>query len=254
MKGMTENLLIDIGNTNVHCALISGERVNESLKLATGLFESMNFHEGFNLGRGKRTLVSSVRPISDGLKMRLDGFFNKVLYLSPDLSWPFKSDYKTPKTLGPDRVASVAGAQKIFPDTVCLVIDAGTCITYDLIDEKGVYRGGAIIPGLKMQYQALHEKTGMLPLVEPDTDGLMLDDIVKSGLGKSTHASIQMGVGAALTILLQTIIGQFKKKHPRLKVLLTGGDAPFFERRLKNEIFASLNLNLIGLNAILEHN
>ncbi len=254
MKGMTQNLLIDIGNTNVHCALINGEVVGKSLKLATDLFESMNFKEDFNLGFGKRTLVSSVRHISDSLKIRIDGFFNNVLYLSPDLRWPFKSDYKTPKTLGPDRVASVAGAQKIYPETACLVIDAGTCITYDLIDHKGVYRGGAIIPGLRMQYQALYEKTGMLPLVEPDIDDLIFDDILKSALGKSTHTSMQMGVSAALTILLQTIIVQFKNKYPGLKVLLTGGDAPFFERRLKNEIFASLNLNLIGLNAILEHN
>ena len=117
MKGMTQNLLIDIGNTNVHCALINGEVVGKSLKLATDLFESMNFKEDFNLGFGKRTLVSSVRHISDSLKIRIDGFFNNVLYLSPDLRWPFKSDYKTPKTLGPDRVASVAGAQKIFPET-----------------------------------------------------------------------------------------------------------------------------------------
>lgn len=178
------------------------------------------------------------------------------LSLKPETVWltvdgftpvPMEKRYDTPNTLGTDRIASAVGAKVRFPDQACLVIDMGTCVTYDFVDEESVFHGGMISPGFRMRFRAMHSFTERLPMVEPD-------EVRPTLLGKNTRQAMQGGVINGLLAELNGIIDAHRLEHPDVKVLICGGDAPFFESSLKPPIFAVPELVLIGLNRILEHN
>lgn len=160
---------------------------------------------------------------------------------------PFKLNYHTPQTLGDDRIAAVAAAFKLYPNKNVLIIDSGTCITYDLIDDKAVYNGGAISPGIKMRFKALHEMTGGLPYIE-------FEDQIIEFPGKSTEDSIKNGVLNGMIHEAQSFIDDLSNKYEELIVLIGGGDRKYFETNLKGNIFARENLILEGLNSILLFN
>jgi type III pantothenate kinase len=145
-----------------------------------------------------------------------------------------------------DRIAGVCGAIQLFPGSNNLVIDAGTCITYDFVDEMAQYHGGGISPGLNMRFKAVHTFTAKLPLVSAKA-GVDL-------IGTTTETSIQSGVINGLLSEIEGTIGRYAVKFPGLKVILCGGDAGFFENQLKATIFAVPDLVLFGLNSILIHN
>lgn len=170
----------------------------------------------------------------------------KAFVLTPTLAMPVKSRYKTPETIGVDRLAAVCGARSIFPRANCLVIDAGTCVTYDLVDANDTYHGGAISPGLNMRFRAVHTFTARLPLISPTADAPLIGD--------TTESCIQSGVINGLLAEVEGIIAAYREKYDGLQVLLCGGDTAFFENKLKASIFASPELVLIGLNSILNHN
>ena len=159
---------------------------------------------------------------------------------------PLQNTYKTPESLGRDRIALAVGANQLFPTNNTLVIDAGTCITYDFIDEKNNYLGGAISPGLQIRLNALHTFTEKLPLVT-----------IKNGselIGKTTEMSILSGVINGATAEVDGIIDRYKEQFGNLKTVLTGGDANYFVKTLKNNIFANSKVLLNGLNTILNYN
>ena len=170
----------------------------------------------------------------------------KKYILTHELPLPIKNGYTTPITLGVDRIAGVCGAHQHFPDRPCLVIDSGTCITYDFIDRDGVFLGGGISPGLSMRFEAVHTFTARLPLVQ----------MIESAplIGNSTETCIQSGVLNGVIEELNGIINRYQEKFEGLQVILCGGDARFFENKLKASIFALPNLVLSGLNSILIYN
>ncbi|MCE7066707.1 type III pantothenate kinase [Dyadobacter sp. CY326] len=170
----------------------------------------------------------------------------KIFNLSPETPLPIKKDYETPQTLGADRVAASVGANFLYPNEDLVVIDMGTCITYDLVDKDATFQGGLISPGVKMRFNAMHSFTKRLPLVEPESDPPLI--------GKSTRAAMQSGVMNGVLAEMQGIIEMYRHKSPDLRVLLCGGDAAFFESSLKPPIFAVPELVLIGLNRILTYN
>jgi type III pantothenate kinase len=172
--------------------------------------------------------------------------FSDVHQLGPSSKTPFKNSYATPHTLGVDRIALATAAFYHNPKGNTLVIDAGTCITYDMLNDYGEYLGGAISPGLYMRYKALHEQTSKLPLLEP-TD---LVDFI----GNSTESSIHSGVVNGMCQEIDGVIDQYKSRFTDLTVILTGGDALFLSKRLKNTIFADSKFLLTGLNYLLEYN
>ena len=135
-----------------------------------------------------------------------------------------------------------------------LVVDAGTCITIDYLDKSEKYCGGGIMPGINMQYKALNDYTGKLPKITHEIDDVDYDLVFKRKIGSSTPRSIKMGVGYMVSAALDSIIDTYKVKYPQIKTIITGGDAIFFERRLKNKIFADLDLSLYGLSLILDCN
>jgi len=143
-------------------------------------------------------------------------------------------------------LAGACGAIQLFPSENNLVIDAGTCITYDFVDSGSNFLGGGISPGLMMRFQAVHTFTAKLPLVSPTADARLI--------GESTESSIQSGVVNGVIAEIEGIIRRYEEKFPGLRVILCGGDAGFFENQLKASIFAIPDLVLIGLNSILIHN
>lgn len=157
-----------------------------------------------------------------------------------------KNNYRTPESLGVDRIAGVVGANALFPHVNNLVIDMGTCITYDYIDAEGIYWGGGISPGMNLRFRAMSDHTVNLPNAEFD-DPIGL-------LGNTTITCIQSGVINGICEELNGIINRYQSEKGDINVILCGGDANSFESKIKAHIFASPKLVLIGLNRILEYN
>ncbi len=234
------NLIVDSGNSATKLGIFDGEKLVEKRS-----FSAIGQLEAFvRAGAFENVIISSVNldpQLVASWAAKARGFI-----LRKDLPLPVKSLYKTPETLGVDRLAGVCGAVQLFPSSDSLVIDAGTCITYDFVDSAANFHGGGISPGLKMRFKAVHTFTAKLPLVSPTT-GVKL-------IGDTTETSIQSGVTNGITAEIEGIIEQYREKFPGLRVILCGGDVGFFENQLKASIFAIPDLVLIGLNSILIHN
>ena len=223
------HLILDIGNTHAKAAVVVDGTV----------------------------VTQSVADSADQLSLMalcathgVDSAIASVVGRQPDFE---TLDYDTPETLGMDRVAAVVGARQMAPDGALLVVDAGSCITIDLLDENDHYRGGAILPGIHMRLNALHHYTAALPLVTltPDERQGLVDTPTT---GRSTRESIVAGVCSACLFEIQGFINHHQQSHPSLKLFLTGGDADFFANRLFFPKFATQNLLTIGLDKILEIN
>jgi len=169
--------------------------------------------------------------------------------LNSDTPLPIENLYKTPETLGPDRLAVVVGANDKFPNENVLVIDAGTCITYDFINSQNQYLGGSISPGINMRFQALNNFTTKLPLLSPGKSWKF-----NKIIGENTDESILSGVLNGTLAEIRAIIASYRNEFSQLKIVLTGGDLDFFEKELKSDIFADPTLILKGLNEILNYN
>ena len=238
------NLAIDIGNTRVKAAVFEEDKLIELLifdkKIIVSEIKKITKKHTISVG-----IISNVGSISERKMTQLNKSFNFIV-ISTSLKVPFNNLYKTPNTLGVDRIALVAAAVKQFPKTNVLIIDAGTCITFDFVDVKANYLGGAISPGIKMRYKALHKFTANLPLI----DALELDDFI----GKNTEESIISGVLNGVQNEINGIIEDYYLKYLDLTVVLTGGDTNFLSKQLKSSIFANQNFLLEGLNEILKFN
>ena len=239
-------LIIDIGNTLVKTAIFDGDKIVELVTSENGLDETLEkvTAEYSDITSG---IVSSVRHYDDSIiGTLLPGV--TMIRLSHKTPLPFKNNYLTPETLGRDRIAAAAAAVHLFPGENVLVIDAGTCITYDIVTSDREYLGGAISPGLKMRFDAMHTFTGKLPLVNPD----VLSDIEL--VGKSTRESLLSGGQLGILLEVTGMIEAFKVKFGNLKTVIGGGDYNYFDKYLKNNIFAAPNLVLTGLKKILDFN
>lgn len=235
------NLVIDSGNSAAKVGIFNHEKLIEKFTFpALEGLEQFIFDTKF-----ENLIISSVKADAE-LIASWGNKANKHFILRKGLPLPVNNLYSTPDTLGMDRLAAVCGAHQLFPTHNCLVIDAGTCITYEFKDQTGNYHGGSISPGLNMRFKAVNTFTAKLPLVSPKAGAKLI--------GQSTEASIQSGVVNGLLAEIEGIIRLYKEKFPELQVILCGGDAGFFENQLKASIFASPELVLIGLNSILIYN
>ena len=240
------NLTLDIGNTAVKWATFEGRTLVESGVWSIphpALAGTPPCREGMADAVKRGILCAS----GDMAKVQpwIESFNFPFSIFNSSMPLPIKLDYKTPETLGADRVADACGAASLHPGEACLVIDAGTCITVDFIDAKGVYHGGAIMPGLKMNLQALHTFTAKLPLI--DIEGVEKAPV----LGRSTEESILAGTLGATLLALAGYVALYKEKAPGLRVLLTGGDAERLMASGANGWEHVPHLTLIGLNEIL---
>ena len=236
-------LVIDKGNTAIKCAVyLNGKSVFEA-RGAHALTEAKAFSQKNPV---KALLFSDV---SGELSVaQLSSLFSvePILAVKDLTRYPFIHKYKTPETLGEDRIALVAAAHKCYPNTPVLVVDAGSCITYDFLDAEGVYHGGAISPGINIRFQSMKTHTGKLPL------GSVND--LPEGIGQSTLESLAVGVVKGTVYEIEGHIAELKFHLPDLTVILTGGDAELLSKRLKNPIFAHPNFLLEGLDHLLAFN
>ena len=246
------NLIVDAGNTAIKFAVFDKQRL---------LFDESESHSSGELSGGlliekakdifnkypniSQAIVSSVSNLNHQDIAALS-IFCKVHVLGDATKVPFKNSYATPQTLGVDRLALATAAFYYNPNGNTLVIDAGTCITYDMVNDYGEYLGGAISPGVNMRYRAMHELTSKLPFLRKE---MPLDLI-----GNSTESSMHSGVVNGVSAEINGVINQYESRFSHLTVILTGGDAQFLSKRLKNTIFADSKFLLKGLNYLLEYN
>ena len=238
-------LAIDVGNTRIKSAVFEQDNMMEQF-----IFSNEDFLEKIEIIFKKYSKVAIIVVASVGNLEKEDfsAFENraKIVFITRELSFPFNNQYDTPNTLGIDRMVLASGAAIQFPKKNRLIIDAGTCITYDFIDENDNYLGGAISPGIRLRYESLHNYTAKLPLLKRE--------IPKKTIGKSTEQSIHSGVINSVVFEIDGHIDSFISKNDNFIIIFTGGDADFLANKLKNTIFANSNFLLESLNQIYQYN
>ena len=239
------NLVIDVGNTFVKLAVFNEEEIVFNKSIEVG-----NIRESIILLKKKykqieNAIISSVGELDSEDVDYIHSHF-RLLVLSAKTKLPFLNTYKTPNTLGVDRIALVSASVNQFPKSNTLIIDAGTCITYDFVTKENEYLGGAISPGIRMRYKSLNNLTAKLPLLKTEAPN--------SIIGRSTNESIHSGVVNGVLNEIDGVITDYKLKFSDLTVILTGGDSKFLSKQLKSSIFANSNFLLKGLNDILQFN
>ncbi|MFQ3576059.1 MAG: type III pantothenate kinase [Cytophagales bacterium] len=235
-------IAIDIGNSRAK----AGVFVEDSLeKVFTNLSEFelvslVNQYPDYSIFLSS---VVKIPPHFFNLLQRKE----RLLVVDHETDVPIKNCYHSPKTLGIDRLVASIGAWSLYAHVNTLVIDIGTCVTYDFISDNGEYLGGGISPGLKLRAKSLNAYTQKLPLIE---DLELIPDLI----GKTTETSIQSGIVLGLCHEIEGFIKTFENKFSQLQTVLTGGDAVFFESMIKASIFVNPNLVLHGLHSIFKHN
>ena len=240
------NLVFDLGNSYGKIAVCEGNRVVEAAtyeKITSR--EIAYFHTRYTGLKG--AIISSVVNYSREIIDYLSNLYSTCIELDHATPIPLKNLYRTPDTLGYDRIAAAVGAYTNYPDKNVLVIDAGTAITYDIVTSKGEFLGGNISPGLEIRFKALNKHTSRLPQLERP-------DVKPPLVGSSTREAIQSGIVNGLLFEIDGFIGAISQNYPKLQVVLTGGDAKYFDKMNELNIFVLPNLVLEGLNAILRFN
>jgi len=238
------NLVVDIGNTLTKLAWFDQGEMRESLRFARE--EPVDYDEILRREPAEMAIVSSVGANDPALYRVLEKNLKKLIFLDHHTLLPVRIGYRTPETLGHDRIAACVGARCLFPGSNVLVIDMGTTITIDFINAAGEYPGGNISPGLNSRFRALNEYTAKLPLIECDSSF--------PGFGTDTRTAIIAGVQQGIVFELNGYLNDYAARYPDCKFIFTGGDARFFVSEIKRTIFVLPDLVMTGLNFILEFN
>ena len=237
------NLVIDIGNTAVKVYLFKNNEIFKKEVLnENNLIHSL---KSYPINDISNIICSSV---TKSYKDQLSEIFEKSNYYDfsdNNLKLPFKNNYET-KSLGQDRIGLISSAVMKFKDQNSLVIDIGTCITYDFIDSKNIYYGGAISPGIRMRYSSFNDYTSNLPLVK-------FQDVNKT-IGTNTEESLHIGINNGIVGEINQYINNLKKSYSEFNVIITGGDSMFLLNKIKNAIFADQDFLASGLNYIIKLN
>jgi type III pantothenate kinase len=237
------NLCIDIGNSRIKYGVFDEEKLvkyfaEENYNLSTISELLLEYPIA-------KTIISSTRNINPSW-MELLKKKTLLFIINDDIKIPIKIEYDTPYTLGKDRIMAAVAAYKLYPKSNNIIINAGTCITSDVIDTNGIYKGGNISPGIKMRIKAMHEFTDKLPMV----DIAYNEDI----LGQSTVKALQNGAVRGALYEMHSFIDDIFSMYNNVNVIVSGGDSKIFAKHLKFKIFAIPNLVLLGLNEILRYN
>ncbi|BFM43316.1 type III pantothenate kinase [Flavobacterium sp. CFS9] len=237
-------LTVDVGNTRIKAAVFEGGTVLETFTFEKNELEKKIKKILEKFQKCSDLVVASVGNVEKQSFLTFEKDL-KVHFLTHEDIFPFTNKYATPKTLGIDRMVLAAGATLKFPKQNRLVIDAGTCITYDFIDENDNYLGGAISPGLRLRYESLHNFTARLPLLTLESPD--------SYIGDSTKQAIHSGVVNGFVYEIDGFIDEYRANFSNFIIILTGGDADFLAKRLKNTIFANSNFLLESLNQTFQY-
>lgn len=240
------NLILDIGNTFMKIAVFNSDELIFKSKISPEDFTSVFQNLTKEYPDLEFSIISTTGKTPSKLIDQLESKL-QVVHFSHKSKVNFKNNYKTPQTLGLDRIALTAAAAGFYPSQNVLIIDAGTCITYDFLDDKNTYYGGAISPGIQMRFKAMHNFTANLPLIQQPvkTDGF---------IGKTTQEAMEVGVLKSVQYEIDGFISDYLTDYEDLTVILTGGDCQLLSASIKNSIFATSNFLLQGLNKILQLN
>ena len=238
------NLCIDIGNTQIKVAIFDRQDLVHRENFPSDVFlqRIRALRNSFDVNYA---ILSHVARLDEPIKEEFKSLF-EVIILNHETLMPFENKYLTPETLGVDRLALVAAAVQNYPGKAVLVIDGGSCITYDFVDADKSYSGGSISPGIEMRYKAVNAYTANLPLLE------IPEEI--PGMGNSTANAIHLGILQGVVHEIDGVISQYSSQNQNLTVVLTGGNTNFLAKHIKSGIFANPNFLLEGLNSILIHN
>jgi type III pantothenate kinase len=241
MKHLEKALVIDAGNTRIKVAIFQHSEIQLVRAFSNDQLSDL---KNFLIGMEKiPAIIASVR--SENNTKWLHRMLPKALRFSSKSILPIQIAYETPNTLGVDRIANAVAAHYLAAKKNALVIDIGTCIKYDFVDQQGSYLGGGISPGIALRYQAMHTFTGKLPLIE--------DTLSASMIGKNTFDAMRSGVMNGMMHEMNGFIEEYRSIYAELTIFLTGGDHQYFDLGLKNGIFADENLTLKGLQIVLAH-
>jgi type III pantothenate kinase len=235
------SLSIDFGNTSIKAGLFDNNVLIDNFRSIS----QVDILKIANENQDYQIILCSV-GISPLHFINLIENKSRLLILDVNTKLPITNNYETPETLGLDRLAAAIGINSLFPNENYLVIDTGTCITYDIIDKNAIYQGGNISLGLTMRFKALAQFTSKLPMLKPEDYPTMI--------GKNTKNAILTGVIEGIIGEIHWFINKYRSIYPDLKIAICGGDAIFFETKIKEHIFAAPELVLIGLNRILQYN
>lgn len=237
-------LCFDIGNSRIKYAVFNEASeivyLNNVIKWETEYLEELLGN--FSI---EAAIIAASGIVPSALLHQIEEKMHLII-LDTDTKIPLEILYETPETLGRDRIASVIGGQRLFPGKSLCVITLGTCITYNVSDEKGRFLGGNISPGLDMRLKAMHEFTANLPLVDRGFG--------KGLIGTSTEDALQKGAGIGTLLEIESFIERVCEKYSEINIILTGGDANYFAEKIKSKIFVNPDLVLIGLNEIIKIN
>ena len=238
------NLIVDIGNTRTKVAVVDGgEVVRNYLFGSAAELDVEAIVAAFPAIR--RAIVASTGEGEAEMAERLERAGISTLRLDYKTPLPIGNEYLTPQTLGVDRIAAAVGAVVSERCSSCMIVDFGTAITIDVV-EDGIFKGGNISPGATTRMRALHDYTSRLPMCEPTDERL--------SYGRTTREAIEQGVMQGIVNEIEGYISAFLSKNVKLSIIFTGGDAKFFAKRIKNTIFAKCDLVICGLNTILDYN
>ena len=237
------NLVLDVGNSLLKIALFEKSELIQKFKFSENY--KRNIEDLISNYKVTHSIISNVGRIDDSIINILKESTN-LLLVSNQLKIPFKNLYKSKNTLGQDRLALVSAAAFNFPNENVLIVDVGSCITYDFKNNNNEYLGGGISPGISMRFKSLNTFTSNLPLIDFDS--------IYQLIGNNTKNSITSGVVNGTISEINGIIQQYREEFKNIRIILTGGDSNFLLKRIKNTIFADRNFLLIGLNKLLEDN
>ncbi|MCV6628605.1 MAG: type III pantothenate kinase [Flavobacteriaceae bacterium] len=239
-------LIIDIGNTHAKIAVFENTTIITQRRFLWKEHQDIIQNIFLDFPKISSGIVSNVGKLEEKQRNWLLSILPDLHFLSHQSKIPFQNEYRSPSTLGIDRIALMSAAITQYPNQNVLVIDAGSCITYDLLTAQGIYLGGAIAPGIGMRYKAMHDYTAKLPSLEKQYPDHFIGD--------TTENSMHSGASFATICEIEGVLTEYKQYFKDLTVILTGGDAVFLSKRLKSTIFANLNFLLEGLNYLLEYN
>ena len=245
IKNFPMLLTVDVGNTRIKAAVFEQNRIVEVFIFTKEKLLNQVNNILYKYKNIQKLVVASVGNFDKESFISLKHAL-KIYFISHESKFPFTNLYSTPNTLGVDRMVLAAGAVFQFPSQNRLVIDAGTCITYDFIDANDNYLGGAISPGIQLRYHSLHDYTAQLPLLVKTNPG--------SFIGNSTSESIHSGVINGVALEIDGFAELYNSKYAKFIIILTGGDSEFLAKKLKNTIFANSNFLLESLNQTFQYN
>lgn len=237
------NLILDIGNSRTkYFAFEKGESIAEAVEEGHELALMDTFVSGKTFEKG---IVGSVVDLDKTAEQRLQALPFPVLRMSGQTPTPIVNGYRTPETLGCDRLAAAVGAWCMHPKRPLLIIDAGSCITFDFVDAQGKYLGGNIAPGIPARLQAIDANFPRLPLV--DEAGIVPE------IGFDTVTAIRAGVVEGVRFEIEGYIAHFQRQFPDLLVLITGGSNIKIDKTREDILFADHFMVARGLDRILEY-